>query len=267
MTRSLPTEPDRARERVARAIARAGLCSRRDAERLILDGRVAVNGRRIDSPALDVTPADRVTVDGRPLPAREPVRLFLYHKPRGLITTNHDPEGRETVFDRLPADLPRVVSVGRLDYNSEGLLLLTNDGELARRLESPATAWRRRYRVRVYGTPDADAVGRLAQGMTVEGVRYGPIEVEIEHEGTNAWLSVVLTEGKNREIRRVLESLGHPVSRLIRVAYGPFQIGRMHPGEVREVTARMLKDQLGPRPGVTPRSGARPPRPARLHQK
>ncbi len=233
-------------QRLAKAIARAGLCSRRDAERWIADGRVAVNGERVTTPALNVTDADAVTVDGTPLPAAEPTRLWRYHKPRGLVTTAKDEHGRETVFDRLPEGMPRVLSIGRLDLNSEGLLLLTNDGDLARRLELPATGWVRRYRVRVFGTVDPDRLARLADGVTIDGVRYGPVRAELEaQQSSNAWVVVSLAEGKNREVRRVMEHLGYPVNRLIRVAYGPFQLGRLPRGGVEEVTPRVLREQLG----------------------
>lgn len=233
-------------ERIAKVMARAGLCSRRDAERWIAAGRVAVNGRVLESPAVNVGPKDRVTVDGKPIPQREATRLWRYHKPRGLLTTARDPEGRPTVFDRLPPELPRVVAVGRLDLNSEGLLLLTNDGELARRLELPATGWTRRYRVRVYGHVDPARLGALTNGITIDGVAYGAIRATLDRQqGDNAWLTMALTEGKNREIRRVCEHMGWKVSRLIRIAYGPFQLGTLAPEAVEEVPARVLRDQLG----------------------
>lgn len=233
-------------ERIAKVIARAGLCSRRDAERLVAEGRVAVNGRTLDSPAVTVSAADRVTVDGEPLPAAEPARLWRYHKPRGQVTTARDPQGRPTVLDTLPADLPRVMPVGRLDINSEGLLLLTNDGALKRRLELPQTGWVRRYRVRVHGTPDPAALAALARGVTVAGVAYGPITAAVERRtGRNAWLSVALSEGKNREVRRVMEHLGLAVNRLIRVSYGPFELGRLPPGGIAEVPRKVVVEQLG----------------------
>ncbi len=233
-------------ERIAKRIARAGLCSRREAEALIVAGRVTVNGRRVDSPARNVTAADAITVDGRALPAPEAARLWRYHKPRGLVTTHRDPQGRPTVFGQLPADLPRVVSVGRLDLNSEGLLLLTNDGELARRLEHPAQGWLRRYRVRLHGQVDPARLLPLEKGVRVAGVDYGPIKAVLERQqGENAWLTVSLREGKNREVRRVMEHLGWTVSRLIRVAYGPFQLGNLARGAVEEVPRRVLRDQLG----------------------
>ncbi len=249
-------------ERIAKLLARAGICSRRDAERLVLAGRVSLEGRILDSPAINVTPGQIVLVDGKPLPEAERRRLWCYHKPRGLMTTHKDPEGRATVFAALPADMPRVVSVGRLDLNSEGLLLLTNDGALARRLEMPATGWVRRYRVRVHGAPDAATLGRLAAGITIEGQAYGPITALVDREQrSNTWLTVALREGKNREIRRVMEHLGLAVTRLIRVAYGPFQLGNLAAGEVREVTAKVLADQLGPA-GKETAAAAAPRRPA-----
>lgn len=238
---------DDTRERVAKAIARAGVCSRREAEARIAAGRVAVNGRKIDTPATLVGPGDIVTVDGKPLPDKSPPRLWRYHKPVGLMTTHKDPEGRATVFERLPPELPRVISVGRLDLNSEGLLLLTNDGELARRLELPANAWSRRYRVRVHGTPTEDHLARLAAGMTVEGVRYGGVKATVERQqGANAWMEVTLTEGKNREIRRLMEALGFSVNRLIRVNYGPFALGALPVGAVEEIPPKVLRQTLGP---------------------
>ncbi len=234
------------RERIAKRIARAGLCSRRTAERWIADGRVAVDGRILTTPAVNVTAGTAITIDGAPLPLAEPSRLWRYHKPAGLMTTHRDPEGRKTVFDALPADLPRVVSVGRLDLNSEGLLLLTNDGALARRLELPATGWLRVYRVRVHGVPDPAALKALAGGLTIEGLRYGPVKATLERQpGANAWLRVSLAEGRNREVRRLMGHLGLPVSRLMRIAYGPFQLGKLKRGEVREVPPRTLGEQLG----------------------
>jgi 23S rRNA pseudouridine2605 synthase len=233
-------------ERIAKVLARAGLCSRREAERWIAEGRVAVGGKTLTTPAVTVTAADFVTVDGAPLPARESARLWRYHKPAGLVTSHKDPQGRPTVFKRLPKTLPRVVSVGRLDLNSEGLLLLTNDGTLARKLELPATGWVRRYRVRVFGTVDEAKLAELAQGVTVSGVRYGPIRARLDRrQGSNAWLTVALAEGKNREVRKVMERLGLGVNRLIRVAYGPFQLGNLPRGGVEEVPRKVLREQLG----------------------
>ena len=233
-------------ERIAKRIAAAGLCSRREAERWIAEGRVAVNGVVLETPAVTVTDDDVIAVDGRPLPERRDVRLWRYHKPPGLVTTHRDPEGRPTVFDRLPAELGRVVSVGRLDLTSEGLLLLTTSGALARRLELPATGWTRRYRVRAHGLPQEAALAALAKGPTVDGVRYGPIRVNIDSvKGGNTWLTVSLREGKNREIRRVLEAQGLVVGRLIRTAFGPFQLGNLARGAVEEVPRKVLRDQLG----------------------
>jgi 23S rRNA pseudouridine2605 synthase len=233
-------------ERIAKVIARTGLCSRRDAERWIMDGRVSVNGKTLDSPAFTVGPADKILVDGTPLPASEASRLFLYHKPADLVTTARDEQGRPTVFDNLPAGLPRVVSVGRLDLNSEGLLLLTNDGGLARYLELPANGWKRRYRTRVHGTVKAADLARLARGVTVEGVKYGPIEASLERAqtGANVWLAVTLQEGKNREIRKVMAHIGLQVGRLIRTAYGPFELGDLPPGSAQEVAPEVLRRKL-----------------------
>ena len=233
-------------ERIAKVIARAGLCSRRDAERLVAERRVAVDGRVLDSPAFNVRPGQRVTVDGKPLPAAEPARLFRYHKPRGVVTTARDPEGRPTIYDTLPEGLPRLMPIGRLDLNSEGLLLLTNDGELKRRLELPSTGWLRRYRVRVHGHPEEPQLKALAGGITVDGIAYGPIDARLDrHQGDNAWLTMALREGRNREVRRVLEHLGFQVSRLIRVAYGPFQLGSLPERGIEEVRPKVLKEQLG----------------------
>ncbi|MGF1501380.1 MAG: pseudouridine synthase [Paracoccaceae bacterium] len=233
-------------ERIAKRLARAGVASRREAERLVEAGRVAVNGRRISSPALNVTADDRITVDGRALAEPEPARLWRYHKPTGLVTTERDEKGRETVFDRLPAELPRVMSVGRLDLNSEGLLLLTNDGELKRKLELPATGWLRRYRVRVHGAPSEATLAPLSRGITLGGERFQPMQVALDRQqGSNAWLTVGLREGRNREIRRALEAVGLTVNRLIRLSYGPFQLGDLAAGAVVEVPARVLADQLG----------------------
>jgi 23S rRNA pseudouridine2605 synthase len=234
-------------------MARAGLCSRRDAEEWINDGRVSVNGTVLDSPALVVRPGDTVLVDGQPLPERERTRLWLYHKPKGLVTTEHDPEGRPTVFDNLPGGLPRVLSIGRLDINTEGLLLLTNDGGLARVIAHPDTAWLRRYRVRVHGEIDQAQLDTLQEGITLEDfelgeVSYGPIVAKLERSrGSNAWLTMDLREGKNREIKRVLEHFGLQVTRLIRVSFGPFQLGELEEGEVEEIRSRHLREQLGER--------------------
>lgn len=232
-------------ERIAKRLARAGLCSRRDAERWIAEGRVEVNGRTLDSPACVVRPGDTVVVDGKPVPEPEPARLWRYHKPSGLVTTARDEKGRDTVFSALPSDMPRVVSVGRLDLTTEGLLLLTNDGELARFLELPATGWTRRYRVRVHGMVNEKQLANLSKGLTIDGIHYGPIEAVLDRvQGANAWLTVGIKEGKNREIRKVMETLGLVVTRLIRIAYGPFQLGKLDEGAVEEVPKRVMKDQL-----------------------
>jgi 23S rRNA pseudouridine2605 synthase len=231
-------EGQAAGERIAKVLARAGVASRREVERLIEAGRVALNGETLRSPAVKVSATDRVTLDGRPVAAAEPTRLFRYHKPPGLVTSHSDPQGRPTVFEALPQGLPRLISIGRLDLNSEGLLLLTNDGELARMLELPATGLMRRYRARARGRIDPGKLARLASGITVDGVRYGPIDAEAEpgRDGAaNTWISVSLTEGKNREVRRVLEALGLTVNRLIRVAYGPYELGALERGEVEEL--------------------------------
>ncbi|WP_394020543.1 pseudouridine synthase [Xanthobacter pseudotagetidis] len=244
--RALPAAPSKDAERVAKVIARAGLGSRREIEDWIAEGRVAVNGTVLESPAFTVTAADAITVDGAPLPERERTRLFLYHKPAGVVTTNRDPEGRTTLFEILPQGLPRLVSIGRLDLNSEGLLLLTNDGGLARVLELPETGWLRRYRVRANGTVDQAQLDALIKGITVDGIEYGPIEATLDRaQGANVWLTVALREGKNREVRNVLGALGLKVGRLIRVSYGPFQLGEIAEGGIEEVKTRILRDQIG----------------------
>lgn len=238
--------PNDDKERIAKVMARAGLCSRREAETWIVAGRVAVNGETLASPAFTVSPRDKIVVDGKPLPVRERTRLFLYHKPKGLVTTNRDERDRATVFAALPSHLPRVVSVGRLDLNSEGLLLLTNDGGLKRILELPETGWQRRYRVRANGRITQEALDRLGKGIRVDGVEYGPIRATLDRaQGANAWMTMTLREGKNREIRNVLRALGLTVNRLIRVSYGPFQLGELKPGAVEEIKGRALHEQLG----------------------
>lgn len=248
-------KPKKAGERIAKVLSRAGLASRRDAEEMVTQGRVAVNGRVINSPALDITSNDAVTVDGKPLPERERTRLFLYHKPRGLMTTHDDPEGRPTVFDNLPEGLPRLISIGRLDFNTEGLLLLTNDGGLARTLELPDTGWLRRYRVRAHGEVTPAQLDELKNGVEIEGVKYGPIEATLERDqGANVWLVFAIREGKNREVRNVCAHLGLEVNRLIRVSYGPFQLGEVPEGQVEEIKSRVLRDQLGDK--VIEKSGA-----------
>jgi len=235
-------------ERIAKVIARAGLASRREAEEWIAAGRVAVNGAIIATPARNVTSGDRVSVDGEPLPQRERTRLFLYHKPRGLVTMHADPQGRPTIFQHLPKYLPRLISVGRLDFNTEGLILLTNDGGLARVLELPATGWLRRYRVRAHGSVTQRKLDALRQGATVDGIHYGPIEAMIDRvQGSNLWLTLAIREGKNREVRNVLGDLGLTVARLIRVSFGPFQLGELPEGAVEEVRTRVLREQLGER--------------------
>ena len=246
MTKEQPRTKDG--DRIAKVMARAGLCSRREAEAWIAAGRVTVNGAPISSPALNVTSKDRIVVDGKPMPQRERTRLFLYHKPRGLVTTHADPEKRPTIFEKLPKGLPRLVSVGRLDLNTEGLLLLTNDGGLARALELPQTGWLRRYRVRAHGTILQPQLDALRKGVTVNGIRYGAIEATVDRlQGANAWLTFAIREGKNREVRNVLEHLGLKVNRLIRVSFGPFQLGDLEEGKVEEIRTRHLREQLGER--------------------
>ncbi len=234
------------KERIAKRMARAGLCSRRQAETWILEGRVKVNNKLLKTPAFTVSDRDKVEVDGKIISQKERTRLWLFHKPSGTVTTNHDPDGRKTIFELMPENLPRLVSIGRLDINTEGLLLMTNDGGLSRVLELPATGWLRRYRVRVHGRVNQDELDKLQEGIAVEGILYGAIEAKLESEqGTNSWLSVALREGKNREIKKVLGHLGLDVTRLIRISFGPFQLGDLPKGAVREIRSRMLRDQLG----------------------
>ncbi|MGH6944897.1 MAG: pseudouridine synthase [Geminicoccaceae bacterium] len=235
-----------AAERIAKRIARSGLCSRRDAERLIAERRVTLDGAILESPAVTVSEASLVTVDGEPLPSPERPRLFRYHKRAGLLTAARDPEGRPTIYDRLPEGLPRLMPVGRLDLASEGLLLLTNDGGLKRRLELPSTGWVRRYRVRVHGRVEEATLASLEKGITIDGFRYGPIEARLDRvQGSNAWLTVALREGKNREIRKVLAHFGWRAGRLIRLSFGPFQLGGLAPGSLEEVNPKVLREQLG----------------------
>ncbi|WP_171133539.1 MULTISPECIES: pseudouridine synthase [unclassified Ruegeria] len=253
-------------DRIAKVLARAGVASRREAERMIEAGRVTVNGKAISSPALNVTTKDKITVDGKPVSEPEPSRLWLYHKPSGLVTTARDEKGRETIFDKLPEDMPRVMSVGRLDLNSEGLLLLTNDGGIKRKLELPATGWLRKYRVRVNGRPKDEDFEPLRKGLVIEGERFQPMTVTLDRQqGANAWLTIGLREGKNREIRRAVEDIGFVVNRLLRVSYGPFQLGNLKPGEVEEIRRKVLRDQLGLDGNTDPQN--KPKRPARPQRK
>jgi 23S rRNA pseudouridine2605 synthase len=240
-------------DRIAKWLSRAGVASRRDAERMVAEGEIKLNGKVVTHPATFISAGDVVQVHGKVVDQPDRTRVWRYHKPEGLVTTHKDPEGRPTVFDKLKHQLPRVISVGRLDLTSEGLLLLTNDGGLARQLELPSTGWLRRYRVRVFGVPNEGALKALAHGVTVEGVRYGPIEADVDAtKGDNTWLTVSLREGRNREIRRVMEHLGLAVSRLIRVAYGPFQLGVLERGGIEEIPARVLREQLPAEAGAPP---------------
>ena len=248
-------------DRIAKVLSRAGVASRREAERMIEMGEVSVNGKVITSPALNVTARDKITVRGELVGQPEPPRLWLYYKPEGLVTSASDEKGRDTVFDHLPEDMPRVMSVGRLDLNSEGLLLLTNDGELKRRLELPSTGWLRKYRVRVNGNPTEPEIEPLRKGITIEGEKFQPMEVKIDrHQGANAWLTIGLREGKNREIRRAMAHIGMTVNRLIRTSYGPFRLNEMKPGEVEEIKPKILREQLG----MTEAEIPAPPRPSRF---
>ncbi|MCL4130007.1 UNVERIFIED_CONTAM: hypothetical protein GTU68_020977 [Idotea baltica] len=260
---NIPKSP--AGDRIAKVLARAGVASRREAEKIVEAGRVTVNGKTILTPALNVTPQDRIVVDGKALADAEPPRIWLYYKPIGLVTTERDEKGRETVFDALPEDMPRVMSVGRLDINSEGLLLLTNDGELKRRMELPATGWLRRYRVRINGSLSEAKLDQLRNGIEVDGIHYAPVEVKFDRQqGANAWLTMGLREGKNREIRRLMEAMGVVVNRLLRVSYGPFQLGTLKPSAIEEVKQRIVRDQMGlrdtPKPSQVRKGKRAPPR-------
>ncbi len=233
-------------ERIAKFMARSGVCSRRQAEELIKQKRVSVNGVLIESPAFNVEGNEKILLDGEKLPAIEQTRLWLYHKPTGLLTTHKDTDNRPTVFDNLPPEMPRVISVGRLDLNSEGLLLLTNSGELSRKLELPANGWSRRYKIRVHGKVEPKKLAELEKGVTIDGVQYGKVKIEMESQnGSNSWLLITLNEGKNREVRKLMKSIGLEVARLIRLSYGPFQLGSLKKGEVKEVPQKVLKEQLG----------------------
>lgn len=233
-------------ERIAKFMARSGVCSRRQAEELIKQKRVSVNGVLIESPAFNVGGNEKILLDGEKLPTIEQTRLWLYHKPTGLLTTHKDTDNRPTVFDNLPPDMPRVISVGRLDLNSEGLLLLTNSGELSRKLELPANGWSRRYKIRVHGKVEPKKLAELEKGVIIDGVQYGKVKIELESQnGSNSWLLITLNEGKNREVRKLMKSIGLEVARLIRLSYGPFQLGSLKKGEVKEVSQKVLKEQLG----------------------
>lgn len=232
--------------RIAKVIARAGICSRREAEVYIADGRVKVNGALLESPAFTVTKSDMIEVDNVRLSEAEPPRLWRYHKPRGLVVSNKDEKGRDTIFTKLPESLPRVISIGRLDIDSEGLLLLTNDGELARHLELPATGWTRKYRVRVYGRVEEAKLEEIAEGVNIDGVQYGPVLARLDtQKNSNAWLTIAIKEGRNREVRNIMEYLGYPVTRLLRLSYGPFLLGKLEAGQVEEVKPTVLAQQLG----------------------
>ena len=239
-------------DRIAKVLARAGVCSRRDAERLIAEGRVTVDGHKLATPVFKVKPGAKITVDGKPVAEPERARLWRYHKPKGLITTHRDEKGRATVFEHLPPGMPRVISIGRLDYNSEGLLLLTNDGELARRLELPANGWIRRYRVRVFGKLMQEDLDHILKGVDIDGVKYNAVEAKLDRQqgAGNVWATVALKEGKNREVRRLMEQIGVKVNRLIRVSFGPFHLGQLKEGEVDEIPTKALRQQLGIKKGA-----------------
>ena len=233
-------------ERIAKVISRAGVASRREAERLVADGRVRVNGKTLEHPAFNVAGGDHIEVDEKPLNKPEPLRLWIYNKPIGLVSTRKDEHGRVTVFDKLPRDFPRVMSIGRLDINSEGLLLLTNDGEIKRKLELPSTGWLRRYRVRIKGNPVDGDFDPLRRGIEVAGVKFRPMQIALDRQlSANAWLTLGIREGRNREIRRAMEFLGLTVNRLIRISYGPFQLGELKQGETKEIPSRVIRDQIG----------------------
>lgn len=238
-------------DRIAKVLARAGVCSRRDAERMIAEGRVAVDGKVLSTPAFKVTPGAKILVDSKPVAAPDRARLWRYHKPKGLVTTHRDEKGRPTVFEQLPKDMPRVISIGRLDYNSEGLLLLTNDGALARKLELPANGWIRRYRARVFGRLTQEDLDGLLRGVMIEGIKYQPIEAKLDRQqGGNAWATIALKEGKNREVRRLMEHIGVQVNRLIRVSFGPFHLGQVKEGAVEEIPSRTMRELLGIKKGA-----------------
>lgn len=255
------SDGDAGGDRIAKWLARAGVASRRDVERMIAEGLVTVDGVKLTTPAFKVSPGMKIAVDGKLIGAQEPPRMWRYHKPAGLVTSHKDPEGRPTVFSKLPLSLPRVISVGRLDYNSEGLLLLTNDGGLARRLELPQSGWIRRYRARVFGKLEQNDLDRLKDGVTIDGVSYGPVEATLDRaHATYPWVTVAIREGKNREVRKLMEYLGVRVARLIRLSFGPFMLGQLAPGQVEEVPARVMKATLGNEGG---KSAAPPPAPAK----
>ena len=238
--------PSEKPERIAKVIARAGICSRREAEVYISDGRVKVNSELLESPAFTVTASDIIEVDNVRLDKAEPPRLWRYHKPRGLVVSNKDEKGRDTIFTKLPESLPRVISIGRLDIDSEGLLLLTNDGELSRHLELPATGWTRKYRVRVHGRVEEAKLEEIAEGVNIDGVQYGPVLARLDtQKNSNAWLTIAIKEGRNREVRNIMEYLGYSVTRLLRLSYGPFLLGKLEAGQVEEVKPSVLAQQLG----------------------